>query len=304
MLNSSKNGEVTKDDKFNLDSTVASVENYEGFKDFGKLIFPVDIDIPSKTKLKDVGDYYIWYNDINPKKTVEIVNYLKDETDLGNKIFYDIYTDEEKKEDPSKVNTGLFFFRGKENAKTAIISAGGGMMYVGAMQDSFPHALELSKRGYNAFAIIYRPGYDTAPEDLARAVEFIHENAKELKIDVDDYSLWGGSAGARMAAWVGNGTEKYIDKAYPRPSAVIMEYTGLSDVTGEEPPTYNCVGTADPIASYKVMQERIDRIKANGTDAEIDIYKGLPHGFGIGEGTVAEGWIDNAINFWKRNMKS
>ncbi len=30
------------------------------------------------------------------------------------------------------------------------------------MQDSFPHALELSKKGYNAFALIYRPGAQTA----------------------------------------------------------------------------------------------------------------------------------------------
>ena len=41
----------------------------------------------------------------------------------------------------------------------------------------------------------------------------------------------------------------------------------------------------------------------NGTDAEIQIFDGLPHGFGLGEGTVAEGWIDNAIEFWKRNMQ-
>lgn len=102
-----------------------------------------------------------------------------------------------------------------------------------------------------------------------------------------------GSAGARMAAWVGNGTEKYEEKAYPRPAAVIMQYTALTEVTGEEPPTYNCVGTRDGIAPYQTMQERINRIKANGTDAQIEIFEGLPHGFGLGEGTVAEGWIDN-----------
>ena len=38
--------------------------------------------------------------------------------------------------------------------------------------DSFPAALELSKKGYNAFALIYRPGEQTACEDLARAVSF------------------------------------------------------------------------------------------------------------------------------------
>ena len=30
------------------------------------------------------------------------------------------------------------------------------------------------------------------------------------------------------------------------------------------------------------MQRRIERIKANGTDAEIEIFKGLSHGFGLG----------------------
>ncbi len=26
---------------------------------------------------------------------------------------------------------------------------------------------------------------------------------------------------------------------------------------------------------------------------------GLGHGFGLGAGTVAEGWIDQAVTFWK-----
>ena len=171
------------------------------------------------------------------------------------------------------------------------------------MHDSFPHALELSKKGYNAFALIYRPGASTGCEDLARAIAFLHKNAAKLGIDMKDYSLWGGSAGARLAAWLGsNGTESFGEDAYPRPAAVIMQYTGLSEVTGKEPPTYACVGTNDGIASFRTMQNRIDRIKANGTDAEIEIFQGLSHGFGLGEGTVAEGWIDRAVDFWERQI--
>mgnify|MGYP001056367442 FL=1 len=83
-----------------------------------------------------------------------------------------------------------------------------------------------------------------------------------------------------------------------------MEYTGLSEVSGKEPPTYACVGTNDGIASFRTMQHRIDRIKANGTDAEIEIFQGLSHGFGLGEGTVAEGWIDRAVGFWERQMEN
>lgn len=81
-----------------------------------------------------------------------------------------------------------------------------------------------------------------------------------------------------------------------------MQYTGLSEVTGNEPPTYNCVGTRDGIASYRIMEDRISRIKEQGTDAEIQVFEGLPHGFGLGEGTTAEGWINRAIAFWERQM--
>lgn len=66
--------------------------------------------------------------------------------------------------------TSGLIFRGEPGAKTAIVDAGGGFAYVAAMHDSFPQALELSKKGYNAFALIYRPGADTACEDLARAI--------------------------------------------------------------------------------------------------------------------------------------
>lgn len=171
------------------------------------------------------------------------------------------------------------------------------------MQDSFPHALELSKKGYNAFALIYRPGAQTACEDLSRATAFIFDHAEELEVDTSDYSLWGGSAGARMTAWLGSfGTESFGEGVYPRPAAAIMQYTGLFEVYGNEPPTYCCVGTADWIASWRTMKSRIEAIRASGTDAEIEVFQGLSHGFGLGTGTVAEGWLDRAVEFWERNM--
>lgn len=288
---------------YTLETKVVDVINDPVFGDYGRLLFPVDRTIDEDLELQDVGDILIWYNNVNPDRTVEIANYLRDQAASGEQIFYDIYTDEEKAEDPDKEDTGLFFFRGDPGAKTAILNAGGGFVYVAAMHDSFPQAMELSEKGYNAFALIYRPGADTACEDLARAIGFLHENADELQIDMTDYSLWGGSAGARMAAWLGSyGTAAFGEAEYPAPGAVIMQYTGLSDVTGNEPPTYACVGTSDGIASYRSMENYISRIRADGTDAEIEVFDGLHHGFGLGEGTVAEGWIDRAVSFWERNM--
>ena len=281
--------------KVTENTKISDVINNPLFGDYGRLIFPLNSSYYGGDTLGKLS--LTWYSNIKPARTVEIINYMLSQVQNGNKIFYRIYPESDSRCE----NTGLFFFRGNKDAKFAICNAGGGFVYVGAMHDSFPHALELSKKGYNAFALIYRTGTDTACEDLARAIAFIHENAKELEIDVKNYSLWGGSAGARMAAWLGTyGTESFGEKEYPRPSAVIMQYTGLSEVKGNEPATYNCVGTNDGIASYRIMQNRIERIKANGTDAEIEIFNGLSHGFGLGEGTIAEGWLNRAVNFWER----
>lgn len=286
------------------DTKVTDVINDEVFDGYGRLIFPVDMQISDNLTLKNINTILPWYSEINTDKTVEIVNYMKEKAGSGQQIFYDIYSDDEKKSDLDKQNTGLFFFKGNTGAKSAIVNAGGGFMYVAGMHDSFPHALELSKKGYNAFALIYRPGARTACEDLARAIAFLHEHADELGIDMSDYSLWGGSAGARMAAWLGAyGTSAFGEKQYPKPAAVIMQYTGLSEVIGDEPPTYACVGTSDGIASYRSMERYISRIKNNGTNAKIEVLDGLSHGFGLGQNTVADGWLDRAVMFWEDNMR-
>jgi len=288
--------------KWTESTLITEVISDPAFDGYGRLIFPVDDRYFSGNTLGSLR--LTWYTGIQPEKTVEIVNWMKEHALSGEQIFYDIYTEDEKAADPRKKDTGLFFFRGTPGAKMAICNAGGGFAYVGAMHDSFPHALELSRLGYNAFALIYRPGSQTACEDLARAISFIHENADELQVDVNGYSLWGGSAGARMAAWLGNyGTETFGEQAHPRPAVVIMQYTGLSEVYGNEPPTYNCVGTSDGIANYRTMERRIAAIQANGTDAMIEVFLGLSHGFGLGTGTAAEGWLNHAVDFWEKNME-
>lgn len=288
--------------EFTADTKVWEVIQDPAFEGYGRLLFPADKTISSDLVLKDVGNILTWYSYVNPDRTVGILNDLKARVLSGEQIFYDIYTEEEKEDDPAKEDAGLFFFRGTPGEKFAVVNAGGGFAYVAAMHDSFPHAQKLAGKGYNAFALIYRPGAQTACEDLARAIAFIHEHAAELDVDVSGYSLWGGSTRARMAAWLSSyGTSAFGEAEYPKPEAVIMQYTGLSEVTGNEVPTYACVGTRDGIAYYGTMEERIRQIQAGGTNAKIEVFDGLPHGFGLGEGTVAEGWIDNAVTFWEEN---
>lgn len=288
-------------DLFNIDTAISDVTSDPVFGDYGRLIFPVDDWYYSGDTLGDL--HLTYYSNIDPDETVEIVNYMKEHAASGDTIFYDIYTVEEKADDPEKEDTGLFFFKGNPGERFAVCNADGAFAYVGAMHDSFPHALELSKQGYNAFALIYRPGAQTACEDLARAIQFIFEHAEELEVNTDGYSLWGGSAGARMAAWVGSyGTAAFGVDDLPQPAAVIMQYTGLSEYSENDPATFVTVGESDGIANWRVMKQRLDGMSALEIDTEFHSYPGLSHGFGLGTGTVAEGWIDEAIAFWQRQV--
>lgn len=286
---------------YTADTEIEEVINDPVFGSYGRMIFPVDKRYYSGDTLGELS--LTWYSHIDQDKTVEITNYMKTQVEAGDTIFYDIYTNEEKEEDPAKEDTGLFFFKGNPGEKFAVCNAGGGFAYVGAMHDSFPHALELSQKGYNAFALIYRPGVQTACEDLARAIRFIFEHAEELEVDTADYSLWGGSAGGRMAAYLGSyGTVAFGEKAFPKPAAVITQYTGHSEYSENDPPTYACVGEDDGIANWRTMERRLEGLGFLGIDTEFHTYPGLGHGFGLGTGTVAEGWIDQAVVFWENHM--
>ena len=303
----SKGTEMIELPAFTAGSTVGEVFVDPAFKDFGHLLFPVDRLVPESMSLADVSssNVYVWYNNIQSDKTVEIINHLKSRAADGQPIFYSIYSEEEIAVDPSKTDTGLFYFGGEIGKPYAIMNAGGGFSYVGAMHDSFPHALEASKRGYNSFALIYRP--DDPYSDLAKAIEYIHDHAEELGVDAEHYSLWGGSAGARMAATLGNADYLYQLTArsdIPRAAAVIMQYTGYNNYSKADAPTYVCVGTNDGIVSWRTMQTRLEMLDRLGIPSEFHSYDGLPHGFGLGTGSIAEDWFDDAIAFWETQMKN
>lgn len=289
--------------KVDVGTSVGEIVRMPEFDDFGRLLFPVDRMPNLSSTLEDLarGNTFIWYSNLKSVVFARAIDRLKTDADQGCTIFYSIYDQEEIARDPSKRDTGLFFFRGVKNAPTAVVNAGGGFMYVAALQDSLPHAMKISDLGYNAFALVYRP--ERPYEDLARALVFLYDHAASLGANMNDYSLWGGSAGARMAAVLGN--ERYLRELtgrsdLPQASAVIMQYTGYSAVSPFDAPTFACVGTNDGIANWRIMQARLSELtRRYGIPTEFRVFEGLRHGFGIGQDTPAQGWIEDAIAFWQ-----
>ena len=147
-------------------------------------------------------------------------------------------------------------------------------------------------------------GEKVATQDLAAAISYILRNAATLGVGTKGYSLWGSSAGARMAAMIGShGAAKYGGSDVPKQSAVIIAYTAHSDYSSDEPPTFVVVGEHDVIAPPAVMEARVEALRKSGTAVEYHKYKNLGHGFGLGIGTSAEGWIFEAIRFWETSSR-
>jgi len=284
----------------NTSNTIYDVVHHSAFDGFGQFILPLERRYDENMLISQVSSLLPYHSNIDSQSAVEVINYMIDESESDNNIFYPIYEDEKMQE-----NTGLFYFRGEENAPFAVVCAGGGFSYVGSIHEGFPLAIQLSEQGYNAFVIQYRTGgADVACEDLAAAISFIFANAEELKVSTENYSLWGGSAGARMAAYLGShGTKSFGGDELPRASTVVMQYTGHSEYTESDPPTFAVIGENDGIASFRTMEQRINNLKTLGIDAEFHLYPNLGHGFGLGIDTSAEGWVDDAVAFWEKHLQ-
>jgi len=120
-----------------------------------------------------------------------------------------------------------------------------------------------------------------------------------------DNSMRLRNVSALLAAAIGShGVARFAGDDLPKPSAVVMAYTGHSEYSANEPPTFVVVGEQDAIAPPSVMERRVAALRNAGTEVEFHRYSGVGHGFGAGTGTSAEGWIDQAIRFWEKSISS
>jgi acetyl esterase/lipase len=289
-------------------STLRDLLRHPALAAFAPLILPWDDRAyDERMPLARIGSLLPYHTHVDPETVAAGLNRMIDDAAGGKTVFYRFYSDAQTHEQPAKDRTGLFFFRGSPGAPFAVITPGGGFSYVASVHEGFPYAAAINSKGYNAFVLRYRVGQGgtVATQDLAAAVSYILSHAASLGVSPSGYSLWGSSAGARMAASIGShGLAKYGGVNAPGPSAVVMAYTGHSDHAPVEPPTFVVVGEEDGIAPPAAMNRRVEALRKTGTQVEYREYRGLGHGFGLGVGTAAEGWIFEAIRFWETSMSS
>lgn len=293
-------------DHLTTDDSIRDIVDHPAFEGFGELLLPRDENSGSyNTQLSRVASLMPYHSHVDPGIVVGAINHMIDEVNDGETIFYDFYTEQEKQEDPTKASTGLFFFRGEPGAPFAIVCPGGGFSYVGSLHEGFPIAQRISASGLNAFVIRYRIGSErNATADLASALTYIFQNAETLGVDTNDYALRGGSAGARMAGNIAlNGVSAYGGGVLPKPATAVLAYTGQSSYASDFPPTFIIVAENDWIANINTVERRVENLKKAGVEVEYHPYQRAGHGFGLGTGTDAEGWVDLAVHFWQKHIK-
>jgi acetyl esterase/lipase len=306
FTNGSNTNKLDVTDHLTTENDVRDIATHPAFKGFGDLLLPRDDNSGYyDTKLTDISSLMPYHSHVDPGIVVGALNHMIDQVNGGNTIFYDFYTEEQKRQDPGKRYTGLFLFRGKPGAPFAIVCPGGGFSYVGSLHEGFPLAMEISKKGYNALVIRYRIGSEQkATEDLAAATAFVFREAATLGVDTKSYSLWGGSAGARMAGNIAlSGVCAYGGGDVPKPAAVIIAYTGQSSYSGEFPPAFIIVAANDGIANPNTVETRVENLKNAGVEVEFHKYQNAGHGFGLGTGSDAEGWLNLAVLFWMQHIE-
>ena len=309
-LNTPTDTIVSATERIHLDpkSALRDLLRHPAFAGFAYLLLPWDDRAyDEQMPLTRIGSLLPYHTHVDPKTVLSGLNRLIDDAASGKTVFYRFYSDAQVQQQAARGNTGLFFFRGRPGAPFAVIAPGGGFSYVASVHEGFPYAVAINSKGYNAFVLRYRAGHGgtAATQDMAAALSYILGNAAMLGVSTPGYSLWGSSAGARMAASIGSyGVANHGGGNAPKPSAVVMAYTGHSDHASAEPPTFVAVGAEDGIAPPAVMERRVEALRRSGTEVDYHKYKGLGHGFGLGVGTSAEGWVFDAIRFWEKSMPS
>jgi acetyl esterase/lipase len=285
---------------------VRDIVNHPAFEGFGELLLSRDNNSSYyDTRLSNVGSLMPYHGNVRPDVVVSALNHIIDEAGNGKTIFYNIYTEQQKQQDPAKRNTGIFFYRGNPGAPFAVVCPGGGFSYVGSLHEGFPLAKRISELGFNAFVIRYRIGSEQyATEDLAAAITYIVGNAGTLGVSANDYSVWGGSAGARMAGNIAlSGVAAYGGSGnLPKPATAVIAYTGQSTYSRDFSPAFITVAANDGIANVNTVERRVENLRNAGVEVEYRRYQTAGHGFGPGTGTDAEGWLDLAVHFWQRHI--
>jgi acetyl esterase/lipase len=188
----------------------------------------------------------------------------------------------------------------KATGAAVIIAPGGGHRELWTDHEGHNVARYLSARGVAAFVLKYRLAReanstytvdDHAMADMRRAIRLVRSRAPEWNINSSRVGVMGFSAGGELAAlasisFEGGNKEAAdaIERESSRPDFQALIYPGSSRrfaPTKDSPPVFIVCGYKDRPDISQGMAEVYLKFKQVGVPAELHIYAGAGHGFGL-----------------------
>ena len=139
-----------------------------------------------------------------------------------------------------------------------------------------------------------------------QVIRYLKEHEQELSVDMDDYAIFGFSAGGMMTtAYSFANYEDCCHKVkLPRPKVIFPMYgldwniKALQEDKGLA--VFSIVGRDDEFGFANVEDKLPELEKVLGKEnVSVRIVDGLGHGFGIGNETKVKNWLQEAVIFWK-----
>jgi len=201
----------------------------------------------------------------------------------------------------------------KATGAAVVVVPGGGHRELWIDHEGYNVAAWLSQHGIAAFVLKYRLAkgtnstYTVRRDELAdaqRAVRLVRSHAKEWNFDPDRLGIMGFSAGGELAYL----TAMHFDDGRPEAADVVeresskpdfqaLIYPGNSGrmkVAKNSPPAFLVCGADDRPDISQGLAKVYLKFKRAGVPAELHIYAGVGHGFGLRPGDVgpASKWLD------------
>jgi acetyl esterase/lipase len=193
--------------------------------------------------------------------------------------------------------------RDKGTGAAVIVIPGGGHVELWMDHEGANVATFLADHGVGAYVLKYRlaraPGSTYTVEgdalaDVQRAIRVVRSRAAQWKVDPDRIGVMGFSAGGELAALAGarydDGAENSSDRvermsSKPRFQALIYPSIPQGLTPGPDaPPAFLLCGSIDQATPSSGLAELYEAFRRAGAHAELHIYDGVGHGFGLRPG--------------------
>jgi endo-1,4-beta-xylanase len=210
---------------------------------------------------------------------------------------------------------------GKATGCAVIVTPGGGHARLAIQHEGYNVAQWLADHGIAAFILKYRLSKDEATPagaaqpytidrdelaDAQRALRLVRSRAAEWGVNPARVGIIGFSAGGEvslLAATRGTAGEASavdpLDRLSSKPDFFGLIYPGGLQRTDielnkETPPAFLACGADDRPTISELLPEFYLKCKKAGVPAELHIYAGAGHGFGVRNTNTAPsaGWID------------